>query len=1269
MSATVPHKRHPSQAIQRNTKLGSAALPIVPTDVPKRRRTAAQPPPKPSTPTSAAAATTTSSISTVHRGVATATNNTIKNPKTPPARKNPVPTIRPTAVHDNMAANNTTMKNTTTPSTPAARKNPVTTRPGPESATRATVTSTAREDDEDEDEGEEAGLPAPTKTAKTATSHNTPYSSSGHKPMGTKNVDHNQTGHHKGAIPKSCSSGSSEPLSAHVNKGTETVTEPALQQTPPIVPNPTPKQKSDTSKVPTCQKKSPVAPLSTKKKKPKPTTTQNHGNTALNTGRAMGISDKFSQQSITTSVSQPTKCPFQVGVKPKTPEPSSRQISANAREAKAKRTKKSEQGAELKTANQSQPIQSCGSSCTTQNTSRSVQSISFVENGRGTPPLEGMTEEMVLRCVDGNFPVPPDATVLVPPYATMVLDGNEGDISDELYNKACTCLVKPALNTCKRWRSKAAADAARAVAEAKAKAMVAEAKAKKAMEVAEAKAKRAMEVAEAKAKRAMEVAEAKTKEATEAKAKADEARAVAEAKAKAVAEAQAKAAMEAKAHTNIVVKHNLDTVSKEAMNELRHYYMTGTGMVGSCKILVELEKTINSVQKAPFGQGIDKPFIILDGSSGMGKTQLAFSLKEDVIYLVYSGENQDIYKCFSHLSSAFRQSVLRDSGHLKQIDMLPYCHFLFSEQELLWTTAFFDWCFGEQWDPSTKKCRMKNTPHFNSSDPDSSNTEEQYPRRLPYSLLGRINHQITGPMTNSHFLEKWSWLPRKPVIFIDEMPGQNKKEELEFMRNLCRALGLAVILSGTNSRAVNMLNTDSSRIESTPYLWCHLFPRPSPPTVTSLKASRVPKYDQILAKCNEIDPRLADFVRKCCVTCRGLFVLAMLRHLEVTLLAAHPQGILSPLEVLDDLMAAMQGTVLQKKNSIYTTQVGRSGQVLMYFSGIKCASEVISKHFAYLYLKRKDAAEEESGLELRFWRKDGTVVEESHKDFPLDNTKFCGNIYPHPYSFFPTIKCEPLLFLSLCANYKCKFSFLNENREGIPLCQAWLNRDLLAQIQIHVKTQTERSTKSDGSILEQYAGVAIAAASHRGGLQGQKVLPFLTALVYHLYGSRCSVQFERLVNKRSIIPKSMQDMKIPFLSPTDDIFPPSLKAIPGVNVVELVRTDDQSQIDMKAGSCLIVEAKDHKKFRASDVETVLRKFNRHATAEPQLCLIFQKVMNKDPYVLHTTGPIYQFRVEQTEGIEDLRCLTPTKYGCGKKPSNKQGSQTQAAPQARILTSK
>ncbi|KAH3733023.1 hypothetical protein Pelo_16147 [Pelomyxa schiedti] len=1151
MYATVPHKRHPPQSIQR--KIKPAAVPIIttPTDVPKRRRTAAQAPPKSSTSTSAASP----SKSTVHSDITTATSNTTKNP--------------------------------ITPLTPTTRKSPAPTRPAQHQC--AAVTSTAREEEEekeeeeDEDEDKEMktdpvsppltgnstaadrtpGMAAPAKATKTATSHNnTPYNRGNHNPA-SGNVDHNQTGnqnnlngHHKGVIPKSWSSGSSEPISAHVNKATETgereVTEPELQQTPPIVPSPTKQSATTSTKVPTCHKQSPVAPLSTKKPKPTRALTQNHEN-ALNTGRAMGISDRFSKKSLPTSKTQPTKCHFQVGVKPEAnrPEPSSRHLMENVR--------------------------------------------------RGTPPLERMTEEKVLRCLDGDFPVPLDATHLVFKW---FLDGEEGDISDELYNKASTCLVKRHLNIRKKWSDSKAA-------------------------------------AEAKAKEAMEVAEAKTKEAMEAKAKADEARAVAEAKAK---------AMEAKVHTNIVVKHNLGAVSRAAMDELRHYYMTGTGMVaGSCKILTQLAFSLKE----------DVMFVFLSSLIFLLVLEVLLTLSR---YLVYTGEDQDIYKCFSHLSSAFRESVLRDSGHLKQINKSPHCHILFSEQTLLWTTAFFDWCFGEQWNPNTQKRRIRNTPHFNSSDINSSNTtEDQYAQRLPYSLLGKINHQITGPMTNSNFLGKWSWLQRKPVIFVDEMPGQNKKEELEFMRNLCRSLGLTVILSGTNSRAVNMLNTDSSRIESTPYLWCHLFPRPSPPTVISLKASRVPKYDQILAKCNEIHPTLSDFVSKCCVTCRGFFVLAMMRHLEVTLLGSvptHPQSVLSPLEVMDDLMAVMQATVLQKKNSIFKTQVGRSGQVLMYFSGIKCASEVISKHFAYLYLQRRDAAEEESGgLELRFWRKDGIVVEESHKDFPLTATKLCGNIYPHPYSFFPTIECEPLLFLSLCANYKCQFSFLDENREGIPLCQAWLNPELHAQIQIHVKTQTERSTKSDGSILEQYAGVAIAAASHCGGLQGQKVLPFLTALVYHLYGSRCSDKFERLAKKRSIIPKSMQDMKIPFLSPTDDIFPPSLKAIPGVNVVELVRTDDQSQIDMKAGSCLIVEAKDRKTFRASDVETVLRKFNHHATpAEPQLWLIFQKVMNKDPYVLQTRGPIFQLRVDQTaEGTGDLQCLTP-KYGSGK-PLNKQGSQT------------
>ncbi|KAH3763854.1 hypothetical protein Pelo_4292 [Pelomyxa schiedti] len=665
-------------------------------------------------------------------------------------------------------------------------------------------------------------------------------------------------------------------------------------------------------------------------------------------------------------------------------------------------------------------------------------------------------------------------------------------------------------------------------------------------------------------------------------------------------------------------------------SEVEHYYRTGRAMAGSNKTLVELEKSIAYMQTLKCTPHTDKPFIILDGSSGMGKTQLAFALNEDVIYLVYDGETQDIYKCFTPLSASFCDCVARDSGELHKKGRFPHCNVLFGASRELWTIAWLDWCFSIEWDPVTNERRSRDALPLPSR---KSSRQEYYPQRLPYTLLEMdISHKITAGMSRSRFLQKWSSLPKKPVIFIDEIPGKDQKEDLAFMRNLCLALDLTVILAGTNSRAVNMLSSSSSCTDvNKPYLWCHLFVRPSAPTVNTLQVSRVPNYTEILEKCRAIDQHLAQFVEHCAVTCRGLFVLAMFRQLETMLScpSADLQG-LSPLAILDDLFAGIREGVLAKKDTIYETNMGRAGQVLMYFSRMKGASGVISAHFAQLYIEGKNNKRLESHqnkLVYKFWRDNNMLVEESTRE-----------AVPAPlFAFFPSINLEPLLFLSLCGLKDNTSGFLATAQRRIPLCEAWSNPTLVEQLRAKISTQSVVGGKSDGSLLEQYAGVAIAAASYRGGLGGQQVLPYLTALAYHLYGLTHSLKFEAALKKQTVIPKNMQDIIIPALSPTDDPFPKYLTTIPGLHVQNLIRTADKCMIDIKGGN-IIAEAKDRDEFVSSKVESVLRKFSHHATPQPQLCLIFQRAMNKKPYKLHTKGAIYQVRANEAQGLRLIKPL-------------------------------
>jgi hypothetical protein len=200
------------------------------------------------------------------------------------------------------------------------------------------------------------------------------------------------------------------------------------------------------------------------------------------------------------------------------------------------------------------------------------------------------------------------------------------------------------------------------------------------------------------------------------------------------------------------------------------------------------------------------PFVVLENSSGTGKTQMAFNLQArgecDVFYIVCGtagDREQTVYDAFAERTSAFQRCVLRDLDALKRVTL---------------------------------------------------------DKRAPLGAVGQIRGQTTlalygfilaalrgqdefcGEARRSDVTAELEKRGARPfVFFLDEFPRAGRlqthmydvdqrelENSLRVMRNVFRSFKLAVVVSSTNGTARNLITTSSRSRESEPYVWCVVVP-------------------------------------------------------------------------------------------------------------------------------------------------------------------------------------------------------------------------------------------------------------------------------------------------------------------------------------------------------------------------------------------------------------------------------------------------------------
>ncbi|OQS01900.1 Crinkler (CRN) family protein, partial [Thraustotheca clavata] len=240
--------------------------------------------------------------------------------------------------------------------------------------------------------------------------------------------------------------------------------------------------------------------------------------------------------------------------------------------------------------------------------------------------------------------------------------------------------------------------------------------------------------------------------------------------------------------TNMILK---ESVPKLYADELKYYIERGEIIQRQCpqdsRNILEKINTIYSEDVDPLR------FICVEGSSGMGKSQLAFALQGDRPYYyllatTVDDASQPMYRNFQSISNMFIHFVnLDEPNSYDDSKVLSTASLLYQIKDL-WTFGFIyallEYSNTDQQQNNPKMIHFKNEKSFH----------------IQKCTLNDVR-QLVHNMKNTG--------RKLPFFILDEMvpnsDGLIEKNLSAFQRNVFRSCYLVVIVMGTNSKISNLI--------------------------------------------------------------------------------------------------------------------------------------------------------------------------------------------------------------------------------------------------------------------------------------------------------------------------------------------------------------------------------------------------------------------------------------------------------------------------------
>ena len=607
------------------------------------------------------------------------------------------------------------------------------------------------------------------------------------------------------------------------------------------------------------------------------------------------------------------------------------------------------------------------------------------------------------------------------------------------------------------------------------------------------------------------------------------------------------------------------------------------------------------------------PFLYLDGSSGLGKTQMAFNLFKNFTAEFLS--ERDRRKVFYFVT-------LQGTPNPNDVHQLIYSNFKKSSNLLIRALEFDLMSDADETSPTTgilfdSSLWIFGLIRLMISLYQQSNINENH-----NSQVNRNFKKCTGKDIIALLVELKIQNSR-PVIIVDEIiqaQDDNNKKKLRRLQNIFKCLGFGLILLGTDSTAINIASSFSSHSRiSYKAEWCFVYGN-FPATHIMLQGHElIPNYIQSIFQSS-----------------RPLFSSeACAKYIQIL----NTDSQRNPIDILNEVLAKTFDQLSINKK-IFINKFGKLGQIRLFLNASYTCLEnesnaYIHSHFAYL---------------------------NGDKDFIIDCMGQVNSQPFRPSSVFPSAQEDALLYLIFMGG-KDHSAFM-ENGKVVPALY-YFNQEnassIVKESALHFKNAKQKS--GDGQYLEALLSTIGILSSHISGLSGVLLHDYLLDIAYQI--QQVAIQRKPnhvLVNFKKLLFLGAQ-YRLPYFLPPNLARPDFLspEIFLGSNINTLSRSCNADRIDISTDVGLSGECKDwgcpipHKQMKYI-IERIPEKSSLHiifvrslqnsylkmnkflralsAQAKSRRC-VYYKI---ESYETATLNPVLGLPSDAVEGITDCAVI-------------------------------
>jgi hypothetical protein len=585
-----------------------------------------------------------------------------------------------------------------------------------------------------------------------------------------------------------------------------------------------------------------------------------------------------------------------------------------------------------------------------------------------------------------------------------------------------------------------------------------------------------------------------------------------------------------------------ETNQAQARSALQLYDAVAIRIINDVNGRSHLETIKTALLSFHAEKSFPKAFLLLDGPSGVGKTQLVFALREYLKESCLTGyfpmtrtsNSQYIYRGFSRISLTFNEAVNSD------------------------LSAF-----------------------FKPGEPGLFPSIENFQLDHEYATLtffGRLFFDDDKVKTISDLRESVARLGKPCIIFLDEVPRiqMNQGRFVAFSRNVLRLSGVIPVLLGTDSSAVNIIEVGKHSSEArNPGLWAKVittFPEYLPPDHVS--------HDLRLLLRNGNSRLNTFFLQELCkqgvdvASVTTLDIKVMLEVCKATEKAAvESKPNLREAEGLRGYFCMSNAAYFHDVDDSFPPRVGDKRNQDQYQS---CVSSLVISHFADLSSRSLEQAHSSEPVPPRkriidIQIKGGRVV-------------LLGTQTPFdPVAIYRSTKESPLMYLILMSNEL--FVYHKGDQLTVLKMMSYLAQSNIVSWDPH----NPNARVETGMVQESKVCVAIIVASHICGFEGVPLDQFLTRLMTELGAKK------RLDLNRHQLP----NLLVPFLGPANQQWPQYLQQLmPGCQLGDIQRSKNSDEIDLVVNDLsgqkvFVGEAKDRQNISTKLIQSIVTKGLRH----------------------------------------------------------------------------